>query len=111
MSPGWIIMAEKSVIKMLMEKHKSPVWISKDGSLTPLSIMSDRMLGNCYQRIVKQIEELISPWAMVSPRGEMACDMFDDMLDSGRADDEYSRESFILYDWKEKLQVEFNKRR
>jgi hypothetical protein len=33
------------------------------------------------------------------------------MLDSGLADDEYSREYFILHDWKGKLQVELSKRR
>lgn len=96
--------------KMLREKYKCPVWVSKDGSLTPLLIMNLRMMHNCYAMVNRQIAELVSPWAMASPSGSIAADMMDSMLDSGQADDEYSRKRRKLFAWKEAFEREFERR-
>ncbi len=95
----------------LRKQYKCPVWTSADGELIPLVVMTGRRLRNCYNHILKRIDtELVSPWAMPAPHGEMAADMWDSYLDSGEADNELDELRHALYSWKSAIESEFERR-
>ncbi len=103
-------MVNRNVIQELQNRYDCPVWVSKDGTLTPVKIMSQRMLNNCYRHVTEQIAKLVSPWALPLPHGDIAADMMEDALESGQADDEYYHKRHVLETWEEYLKVELERR-
>lgn len=103
-------MVNHDVVLKLQEQYDCPVWVSADGMLTPIKIMSQRMLDNCYRLVTEQLAKLVSPWALPLPHGDMAADMMESALESGQADDEYSRKRSALETWDAHLKCELDRR-
>ncbi len=70
-------MNREETIEMLEEKYSSPVWVTRNGELVPLAIMSERHMLNIYRKYATELKKMKECTAFYmhpvwGPRGEMA---------------------------------------
>ena len=95
------------VLSDLKDKH-GPVWVNRQGEYEPLVLMSDRRLQSCVEFVNRQLDDLIFPYSLPSPHGEMAAYMLEQ--DQDRAFEDYDKQSSALRWWKVALAVEIKRR-
>ena len=91
--------------KRLEHQYKCPIWVSAEGDLYPLRIMTHRYLQNCLRRVRYRIKtECISVFGYPAPNGEMAQELY--YSNEYDEEDESYRLRIFLRRWESKLMDE-----
>jgi len=71
------VIVHPNVVSKLKEQYRCPIWITIDGELIPISIMTDSRIRNCLNHIRNRIAtECVSIYSYPLPNGEMAQELY-----------------------------------
>ena len=98
-----------NTVEELRQKHNCLIWRTAEGEYVPITLMGERHLRNSYKLILRRIAANVTPWALPTPNGEMAGDMWDDYL-AGQADEDHALATRRLQNAKSAFEAEFKRR-